>query len=448
MEATVSILARIPKGEGYRLATLEKKRGSFIKPADALCYYLRYTDATTRKRLTVPAGEDFNATVVKALNVGNNQSAIRNGQEPAAPQVTTKADRLTIRDAIGQWVASFEGRLEKYNGKDDNGLSPASIAAYTKTAEDFLAYCDRIGVTWMPRTDRTGEQSADEINTEVLARYQSDLRKNLKVRQNQFGEAKDRQGSINARFRNLSVFFTHHSLLICESPKARDGRGILRRNEMPRANKAKKLREAKAKLTQTVIIYSDAEINAMLSAATVDEADLVKFLLETGLRDKEAAHVEWDDIDGNYLHLKDKPKYDWRLKDKEIRSIPLNSKLIARLKARRLRQEAQAKEDGRDIPSLIFPNSLNRPNLALDETIQRVVAKAKKAEFEWNPRSEVTMHKFRKTFATKMYRATKDIKQVRDWLGHSDIATTELYVAADINPDAKALELAFAAFGD
>jgi len=448
MEATVSILARIPKGEGYRLATLEKKRGSFIKPADALCYYLRYTDATTKKRLTVPAGEDFNATVVKALNVGNNQSAIRNGQEPGAPQVTTKADRLTVRDAIGGWVASFEGRLEKYNGKDDNGLSPASIAAYTKTAEDFLAYCDRIGVTWMPRTDRTGEQSADEINAEVLARYQSDLRKNLKVRQNQFGEAKDRQGSINARFRNLSVFFTHHNLLICESPKARDGRGILRRNEMPRANKAKKLREAKAKLTQTVIIYSDAEINAMLSAATVDEADLVKFLLETGLRDKEAAHVEWDDIDGNYLHLKDKPKYDWRLKDKEIRSIPLNSKLIARLKARRLRQEAEAKEDGRDIPSLIFPNSLNRPNLALDETIQRVVAKARKAGFEWKPKSEVTMHKFRKTFATTMYRAIKDIKQVRDWLGHSDIATTELYIAADINPDAKALELAFAAFGD
>ena len=217
---------------------------------------------------------------------------------------------------------------------------------------------------------------------------------------------------------------------------------------MPRTNKAKKLREAKAKLTQTVIIYSDAEINAMLSAATVDEADLIKFTLETGVRDKEAAHTEWDDIDGNYLQLKDKPKYDWRLKDKEIRAVPLNSKLIARLKARRLRQEAQTKEDGRDVPTLIFPNSLNRPNLALDETVQRVVAKAKKAGFEWNPRSEVTMHKFRKTFATKMYRATKDIKQVRDWLGHSDIATTELYVAADTNPDAKALELAFAAFGD
>ena len=116
MEATVSILARIPKTGGYRLATLEKKRGSFVKPADALCYYLRYTDALTGKRLTVPAGEDFNAAVVKALNVGNNQGAIRNGQEPGAPPVTTKAVRLTIRDAIGQWVASFEGRLEKYKG--------------------------------------------------------------------------------------------------------------------------------------------------------------------------------------------------------------------------------------------------------------------------------------------------------------------------------------------
>jgi hypothetical protein len=59
--------------------------------------------------------------------------------------------------------------------------------------------------------------------------------------------------------------------------------------------------------------------------------------------------VDWDDIDGNYLQLKDKPKYDWRPKHKEIRAVPLNSKLIARLKARRLRQEAQAKEDGRDV---------------------------------------------------------------------------------------------------
>jgi hypothetical protein len=67
--------------------------------------------------------------------------------------------------------------LEKYNGKDDNGLSPASIAAYTKTAEDFLAYCDRIGVIWMPRTDRTGEQSTDEVNADMLTRTRANCGK-------------------------------------------------------------------------------------------------------------------------------------------------------------------------------------------------------------------------------------------------------------------------------
>jgi integrase len=303
-------------------------------------------------------------------------------------------------------------------------------------------------VNWLPKTDRTGEQTPEEVNADLLTRYQSELRRNLKVKHTQFGEAKDRQGTINSRFRCLSVFFSFHNLLICESPKARDGRGILRRNEMPRTNKAKKLREAKARLTQTVIIYSDAEIKAMLSAATKDESDLIKFLLETGVRDKEAAHVEWDDIDGDYLHLKDKPKYEWKLKDKEKRSVPLNPKLIARLKARRLRQEARAKEDGRDASNLIFPNSLNRPNLALDETIQKVVAKAKKAGFDWNPRSEVTMHKFRKNFATAVYRKRKDILLVRDLLGHADIATTLIYIAVDTKPDAEAMGAVFDAFGD
>jgi site-specific recombinase XerD len=137
------------------------------------------------------------------------------------------------------------------------------------------------------------------------------------------------------------------------------------------------------------------------------------------------------------------------LKDKEKRSVPLNPKLIARLKARKLRQEAKAKEDGREVlTNLIFPNSLNRPNLALDETIQRVVEKAKKAGFDWNPRSEVTMHKFRKNFATAVYRKTKDILLVRDLLGHADIATTLIYIAVDTKPDAEAMGAVFDAFGD
>jgi len=34
---------------------VENNRGSFRKPADALCYYVQYTDAATGNGLAVPA---------------------------------------------------------------------------------------------------------------------------------------------------------------------------------------------------------------------------------------------------------------------------------------------------------------------------------------------------------------------------------------------------------
>jgi len=449
MEAKVSIIARVPEGDGYRLVTLEKKRGSYVKPDNAISYYLRYTDATTGKRKDgVPAGEDFSRAVVLALNTANQQNALRNGHAAPAIPIQVSSDRLTVRDAVKQWIDSFVVRLERWRHKDDNGLAPSSIAAYTKTGNDFADYCDKAGVLFMPRTDKTGEQGTDEVNADMLIEYQSYLRKNLDQRHKQNGDTKDRQGSIITRFCNLGIFFSYFRLFISERPRTNDGRGILRRNDMPRGNAAKKRREAKAKQTSTVIIYSDEEIQAMLKAADVDESDLIKFLLETGVRDKEAAHVEWSDIENGFLNLKDKPKYEWRLKDKENRSIPVNPKLMLRLKTRKARQEKAAKADGQDAPILIFPNSLNRPNLALDETVQRVVAKAKKDGFKWGTKSEVTMHKFRKNFATLMHRAGLDITTVAELLGHSDIETTKLYIAIDTQKAVDVSKIAFQAFGD
>jgi integrase len=301
----------------------------------------------------------------------------------------------------------------------------------------------------MPRTDRTGEQMPDEVNAEMLKSYESHLRKTLPTRHRQNGEARDRQGSIVAKFRTLQILFSHFNLFICERPRALDGRGILKRQDMPKINTAKKLREAKAKQTQTVIIYSDEEIKAMLEAATVDEADLIKFLLETGVRDKEAAHCEWNDIDGNHLLIRDKlSKYGWQAKDKEIRSVPLRPALVTRLKARKLRQEKQAAKNGQDAPTLIFPNKYGRPNLALDNTVQRVVERAKENGFKWNPKSEVTMHKFRKNYATLMHRAGATVVTIRDLLGHSDEATTQLYIAPEPQRAAEVSKIAFEAFGD
>src|SRR5258705_9213334 len=117
MEAKVAILARIPNGDGYRLETLPKKKGAWKKPEKALCFYLRYTDAKTGKRTVRPAGEDFNTAVATALNIQTSQDGLRNGQEPipeAKPHA--RSERLTIADAVAQWIATFPGRLALYKG--------------------------------------------------------------------------------------------------------------------------------------------------------------------------------------------------------------------------------------------------------------------------------------------------------------------------------------------
>jgi integrase len=446
MEA--SILARIPEGDGYRLETADRKNDTFFQPKNAISFYIRYTDVTTKKRQVVAVGRNWTDAVVRALNIESVQKAVRNGQEPAkAAEIASQTERLTVSNAVSQWLATFPGRLAQYEGKAENGLSPSTIKMYTKAVQDFADYCKRVGVVFMPKTDRTGEQGSDEVNSDMLSAYETYLRTNLKTRHSQSGEAKDRQGTIVARFGRLEIFFSHFNLVLAEQSDER-GRGVLKCGKMPRANRAKKLREAKARLSQPVVIYSDEEIKAMLSVATVDEADLIKFLLQTGVRDKEAAHAEWSDLDGMNLNLSDKPRFGFRLKDKENRTIPLNPKLIARLQARKARQEKEAKKAGQDAPSLIFPNSLNNPDLALDVRIQKVVERAKANGFDWNPKSEVTMHKFRKNYATLMHRHGCEVTSVAELLGHSDTKTTQLYIATDMNKAREVSKIAFAVSGD
>ena len=55
---------------------------------------------------------------------------------------------------------------------------------------------------------------------------------------------------------------------------------------------------------------------------------------------------------------------------------------------------------------------------------------------------KLTPHTLRHTFATDLYRDTKDIKQIQKALGHSDLSTTMIYthlVDEDLQRDMQAL---------
>ena len=108
----------------------------------------------------------------------------------------------------------------------------------------------------------------------------------------------------------------------------------------------------------------------------------------------------------------------WKPKDDESRSIdiPLSAEFIDRLKARQKRH-ALAK------CALIFPSGACKPD---NNLLRRVCKVAKRASIT----QPITLHKFRRTFGSYVSRAF-GIEVARQCLGHSDIQTTQGYLAAD-----------------
>ncbi len=439
MESKVSILARIPQGDGYRLVTVEKKRGQFIRPEDAISFYIRYTDAVTKERIgPIPAGKDFDGARVRALNIETAQNAARNGQQAdMVSSITPTSERMTVAVAVAAYLKHIDDRIIAWQaGAKKDGLSPNSKATYTKTVKDFLTYCDQIGVRYMPKTDEFGTQAADEVSRKVLLDYKLHLYKTLERRKS--GQQSE---TIATRFRNLSAFLGFHRIRIAISRRALDNRGLLAANEMPVAN------TPGSNGAEDVALFSDEELRAMLKVCDTDEQDFVQFFLKAGVRDDEAAHIEWSDINfqNSTLRIQDKlQQYGWRVKDKEARTIPLEATLVNRLKTRKARQEKQAQKDGRDAPRLIFPNTLGGVDSGLIVRLKKIVSKVK----DWKAESEIELHKFRRNYATLLNRNGYDLRSIQKLLGHANIKTTMRYIAPDMTKAADISAKAFGEFGD
>jgi len=80
-------------------------------------------------------------------------------------------------------------------------------------------------------------------------------------------------------------------------------------------------------------IYTDQELKSFFQAVTSPrESLLFQILLQTGVREREAMFLEWDDIDPKrkVLKLQSKVKrWGFRLKDFEERELPLSAELLA-----------------------------------------------------------------------------------------------------------------------
>lgn len=187
---------------------------------------------------------------------------------------------------------------------------------------------------------------------------------------------------------------------------------------------------------QIVSAYSHEEIDAMLDAATEDEADLVWFLMGTGARKQECMYATWGDVDFVRGTFKVTLKAGFTPKDKEEGIIPIPEELVGRLRARKARTTS----------TRIFPLGMANAEKRLLHIIKGLAYRAglncgechvkpcmaypKGRCCTTSPICEgFILHKFRKTFATWHSDAGVPVRTIQRWLRHSSLETTLKYLA-------------------
>ncbi|HLJ27488.1 MAG TPA: site-specific integrase [Candidatus Angelobacter sp.] len=194
-------------------------------------------------------------------------------------------------------------------------------------------------------------------------------------------------------------------------------------------------------------VYEPEELKALFAASKPEERTLYLFYLLTGMRDKEVRYCEWRDVDFNshVVRVTAKPQWGFKPKNKEEREIPVPESLLAELKTHRERQGGN-----KNPRNLVFPTASGAPDKKHEWKLKRIAHKGglncgrctsrhgnKCADGEFC--SNWFLHKFRHTFATRnLQQHVCDIRTLQLWLGHSDLASTMVYLKAVRNKDVAA----------
>jgi integrase len=403
MRAKVVLLARVRDEYGkYPFLPVEIKKGRPVTVGNTMGYYLRYSQGG--KRVVQPVGANIEQAFVSYQNKEMAFARSRSGLLPIAPAEPTQG-RVLIADAVTKYIADLEASV-KIGEK-----SKSRLVGYRKAIEDFRDNC--------------GVEYINEITGRVLKLHKTWLFENLKKR-----TRGKQSNTVATRFRFLSVFFRKNGLRMAKAKDPMsDDKGLMDWSDIPRETKKEHINK-----------YSEDEVNALLSAADIDDADLIQTFLRTGCRDGEIVYLHWADVDfrREQIKISDKPKYGWRPKDRESRTIPVeDGVLLKRLTARRQRQMPGC--------DLVFPNTNGEPDQHLIRRLHKVAEKVRATGFEFE--GDVTLHRFRRTYASMMI-SHCDLQTVSQLLGHSDIQTTARYLAPDQTKARVGSRTAFKGIGD
>jgi integrase len=185
--------------------------------------------------------------------------------------------------------------------------------------------------------------------------------------------------------------------------------------------------------TRKVVNTYTLEVVNTLIKHSMDEnrALLWDFMYKTGLRDSEVQAVtRYDlhglDTDAPMLHVKERDEYG-RIKDAEERTVELHPSLVEPIKTWMKKHPTKV---------LLFGTVNDCPDtkmlLALKLTARRAglnCGYCKGCLGSRNECREFTLHRFRRTFTTRLLRATGgDLRSVMARTGHSDLTSVMRYL--------------------
>ena len=360
----VNLTKRVQTPHGWRYCRVVLSANGRVKPDVVVvngkeerhqegAYYLEWRDGAKRVRLSV--GKDPADASAWRLRKEAELNALNNG-------VAVAPDGQNGQRSLAAAVTDFldETKLTK---------KPKTHSAYSTALSYFLESCPKLHV--------------EDVHRKDLLKFSAYLR----------DEKDQAPRSVYNKFEIVMTFL-----------KAQGIRGLVSKNDWPRF------------VEEEPEVYEKEELDTLFAKCDAKERLWFEFFLMTGMREQEAMHCSWADIDlsRGTVTVRYKPEYGFSPKNYREREIPMPAKLVTSLK---VEKEKRDKTCG-----LVFPTAGCRPKLDFLDALKSVAERAKldKQNF-W-------LHKFRATFATWSLWAGVDLRTVQQWLGHSDLESTMRYL--------------------
>ncbi|MCC6291880.1 MAG: tyrosine-type recombinase/integrase [Bryobacterales bacterium] len=258
--------------------------------------------------------------------------------------------------------------VEKYLDETEALKKPNTLRKYKAVLERFLEYFQNA-------------PSIDQIGGEDLTRFVIWLKKHEQL------------GANTIR---------HNAIIVAQFFKRQGRENITRQLQLP------------DRIDPLPREYSTADLEKFFQAAYDAEQILFGTFLLTGLREMEAVHLFWPDINLERMRISvtAKPELGFYPKRWEERAVPIPVQLIGLLKQHRPRPGS----------NFVFPSPAGNREYHMLDRCKAIAARA-----GLDP-EVFDLKTFRSTFATRSLRAGFDVRTVQEWMGHKSLETTMRYL--------------------